>query len=253
MSYLYRTGNSRNNIAFTTTANSSTKYLRRLGSGRTNINWYTIPQGSTYNILQRNGTGRNNILWSNLNIPKPVGEPSSSTDITGLSFPIYTTSGKQTSNIGGYVTLIMVMEYLGVTSGASPSSPWRDNGVAAGTIVNTGDWYYNYGSVKWTYDQGLDHEVSVSYSPFSSGNITALRNAKKLTLYIGSYWMTMHLSLSSDSSDNDIEFDVTEWNFSEGKSFFDQFKTSTNTGIVARNISDHFGSMSTRGVFNTVW
>ena len=40
MSYLYRTGNGRNNIAFTNTANSSTKYLRRLGSGRTNINWY---------------------------------------------------------------------------------------------------------------------------------------------------------------------------------------------------------------------
>ena len=68
MSYLYRSGNGRNNIAYTNTANSSTKYLRRLGSGRTNINWYTIPQGSTYNILQRNGTGRNNILWSNLKI-----------------------------------------------------------------------------------------------------------------------------------------------------------------------------------------
>ena len=229
MSYLYRSGTGRNNIAFTNTANSSTKYLRRLGSGRTNI------------------------LWSNLNIPKPVGEPSNSTDITGLSFPTYTTSGQQTSNIGGYVTLIMVMEYLGVTSGVRPSSPRRDNGVAAGTIVTTGDWYYNYGSVKWGYDQGLDHEISVSYSPFSSGNITALKNAKKLTLYIGNYWMTMHLSLSSDSSDNDIQFDVTDWNFSEGKSFFDQFKTSTNSGIVSRNISNHFGSMSTRGVFNTVW
>ena len=68
MSYLYRSGTGRNNIAFTNTANSSTKYLRRLGSGRTNINWYTIPAGSTYNILQRNGTGRNNILWSNLKI-----------------------------------------------------------------------------------------------------------------------------------------------------------------------------------------
>ena len=70
MSYLYRTGNGRNNIAFTTTANSSTKYLRRLGSGRTNINWYTIPQGSTYNILQRNGTSRNDILWAELKIYK---------------------------------------------------------------------------------------------------------------------------------------------------------------------------------------
>ena len=68
MSYLYRTGNSRNNIAFTNTANSSTKYLRRTSTGRNNIAWTTIPNGSTYNILQRNGTGRNNILWANLKI-----------------------------------------------------------------------------------------------------------------------------------------------------------------------------------------
>ena len=68
MSYLYRIGNGRNNIAYTTTANSSTKYLRRLGSGRTNITWTTIPQGSTYNILNRTGTGRNNIAWVNLKI-----------------------------------------------------------------------------------------------------------------------------------------------------------------------------------------
>ena len=68
MSYLYRTGNSRNNIAFTNTANSSTRYLRRTSTGRNNIAWSTIPNGSTYNILQRNGTGRNNILWSNLKI-----------------------------------------------------------------------------------------------------------------------------------------------------------------------------------------
>ena len=68
MSYLYRTGNGRNNIAFTNTANSSTRYLRRTSTGRNNIAWTTIPQGSTYNILQRNGTGRNNILWSNLKI-----------------------------------------------------------------------------------------------------------------------------------------------------------------------------------------
>ena len=81
MSYLYRSGTGRNNIAFTTTANSSTRYLRRLGSGRTNINWYTIPQGSTYNILQRNGTGRNNILWSNLNIPKPAGSLETSSNL----------------------------------------------------------------------------------------------------------------------------------------------------------------------------
>ena len=71
MSYLYRTGNGRNNIAFTNTANSSTKYLRRTSTSRNSIVWTTIPQGSTYNILQRNGTGRNNILWSNLSIVNP--------------------------------------------------------------------------------------------------------------------------------------------------------------------------------------
>ena len=71
MSYLYRTGNGRNNIAFTTTANSSTKYLRRTASSRTSIVWTTIPSGSTYNILNRTGTGRNNIAWSNLYIPIP--------------------------------------------------------------------------------------------------------------------------------------------------------------------------------------
>ena len=68
MSYLYRSGTGRNNIAFTNTANSSTKYLRRTASSRNSIVWTTIPSGSTYNILQRNGTGRNNILWSNLKI-----------------------------------------------------------------------------------------------------------------------------------------------------------------------------------------
>ena len=71
MSYLYRTGNGRNNIAFTTTANSSTKYLRRTNSGRNNIVWTTIPSGSTYNILNRTGTGRNNIIWKNLQIAGP--------------------------------------------------------------------------------------------------------------------------------------------------------------------------------------
>ena len=81
MSYLYRTGNGRNNIAFTTTANSSTRYLRRTSTGRNNIVWTTIPQGSTYNILNRTGTGRNNIAWGNLKISSP-GEPQYSSDIS---------------------------------------------------------------------------------------------------------------------------------------------------------------------------
>ena len=73
MSYLYRTGNGRNNIAYTTTISTATKYLRRTSTGRNNITWTTIPAGPTYNILQRNGTGRNNILWANLTMPVPSG------------------------------------------------------------------------------------------------------------------------------------------------------------------------------------
>ena len=68
MSYLIRTGNSRNNISWSTTENSTTRYLRRTASGRNNVTWTTIPNGSTYNILQRNGTGKNNVLWANLSI-----------------------------------------------------------------------------------------------------------------------------------------------------------------------------------------
>ena len=92
MSYLYRSGTGRNNIAFTNTANSSTKYLRRTSTGRNNIAWTTIPQGSTYNILQRNGTGRNNILWSNLKIASP-NDPITQSNISG-NFTLYNTNDK---------------------------------------------------------------------------------------------------------------------------------------------------------------
>ena len=82
MSYLIRTGNGRNNISWSTTANTITRYLRRTSTGRNNITWTTIPQGSTYNILQRNGTGRNNILWSNLRIAGPT-DPVTQSNISG--------------------------------------------------------------------------------------------------------------------------------------------------------------------------
>ena len=111
MSYLYRTGNGRNNIAFTNTANSSTKYLRRTSTSRNSIIWTTIPNGSTYNILQRNGTGRNNILWSNLKI----GPDTSATALQnnmhikakgaddGHGNTVYLTLGTMTSSGGGRI------------------------------------------------------------------------------------------------------------------------------------------------------
>ena len=59
MSYLQRTGNSRNNISWTNTSNNSIKYLHRTGNNRTNIKWSTI--STSANILQRTGTSRNKI------------------------------------------------------------------------------------------------------------------------------------------------------------------------------------------------
>ena len=66
MSYLQRTGNSRNNISWTNTSNNSIKYLHRTGNNRTNIKWSTI--STSANILQRTGTSRNNIKWSTLTV-----------------------------------------------------------------------------------------------------------------------------------------------------------------------------------------
>ena len=133
MSYLYRTGNSRNNIAFTNTANSSTKYLRRTSTGRNNIVWTTIPQGSTYNILQRNGTGRNNILWSNLKIAgsnDPIAQSNISGTFTlrrsnekGFSVQAYTnrhTFNSKSSTVVTYGTTLNNMYYFINTATVNP-------------------------------------------------------------------------------------------------------------------------------------
>ena len=186
MSYLYRTGNGRNNIAYTNTANSSTKYLRRLGSGRTNINWYTIPQGSTYNILQRNGTGRNNILWSNLKIASP-GEPQYSSDI----------SAADTINlIDSSLTIIMVNLRIpmmgpgtrGVYLRATPDHnnttvDARSCIVAPGSYSSSGsrDVYLSRGSTD-------DRRMTGNFSHiFNEANKLTLRNKSD------GCWITVHL------------------------------------------------------------
>ena len=71
MSYLQRTGNSRNNISWTNTSNNTIKYLHRTGNNRTNIKWSTI--STSANILQRTGTSRNNIKWSTLTVMTEEG------------------------------------------------------------------------------------------------------------------------------------------------------------------------------------
>ena len=65
MSYLIRTGNGRNNIAYGGGKSTKAKYLRRTGTGRTNISWIDISSNSTVNVLERTGTSRNNIRWYN--------------------------------------------------------------------------------------------------------------------------------------------------------------------------------------------
>ena len=65
MSYLIRTGNSRNNISGGGGTSTKAKYLRRTGTGRTSISWIDINSNSTVNVLERTSTGRNNIRWYN--------------------------------------------------------------------------------------------------------------------------------------------------------------------------------------------
>ena len=65
MSYLIRTGNGRNNIAWGGSTSTKAKYLRRTGTGRTNISWIDISSNGTYNVLERTGNSRNNIRWYN--------------------------------------------------------------------------------------------------------------------------------------------------------------------------------------------
>ena len=171
MSYLYRSGTGRNNIAFTNTANSSTKYLRRLGSGRTNI------------------------LWSNLNIPKPVGEPSNSTDITNIKYvpasgsTIICTVTIPISLFNGLLTLGSTRVYRIYVRGDALTSA-----IFSGTSENQS------GSNKYLLTDSVGSGVSHGSLP----------NAKKCTIWWNSQYITAHLSLRSQSS-RACEFNISEY------------------------------------------
>ena len=184
MSYLYRTGNSRNNIAFTNTANSSTKYLRRTASSRTSIVWTTIPQGSTYNILQRNGTGRNNILWANLTIASP-GDPQYSTDI----------SGGQLTYIGGVYAIMdfSVRIYYKANT--------RRLDIDCTPDLNGNSMYCTHGKGKITTSTSSSStdrwfNLQIPRDNYVSGTVEVLHKyAKKCTIYNSSdgMWITYKL------------------------------------------------------------
>ena len=212
MSYLYRTGNGRNNIAFTNTANSSTKYLRRLGSGRTNINWYTIPAGSTYNILQRNGTGRNNILWANLKIANP-GEPQYSTDI----------SGGQLNHLDTTHTRVMMNISVMLLQGTTP----RSLTLQCTTELNGMTMYCTHGKglLRASTSSRYNAEIGISGDRLTTGNAQVLyNNAKKLTLQnpSDSVWITYKLNNpSQNSSYKQIEWEGNRTNRIQIKSSMD--------------------------------
>ena len=65
MSYLSRTGNSRNDIAFTDVIDQTTKYLNRTIMAQLNaIRWFAYDGMSDYaNVLKRDGEGRNDLHW----------------------------------------------------------------------------------------------------------------------------------------------------------------------------------------------
>ena len=196
MSYLYRTGNSRNNIAYTNTANSSTRYLRRLGSGRTNINWYTIPQGSTYNILQRNGTGRNNILWSNLKI----ASPSDPTTQSNISTQTYVTQ-RSWSVIFFVTNAIGIAAIYSDSNGNSPANRSK-------AILNN-IYFCSYGS-------SFPDEMIRSGSRWDDNFESFISQANKITIYSNNnIWVTAKVAWGNISnSTSSSTMSVADWSFS---------------------------------------
>ena len=111
MSYLIRTGTSRNSISFGGSNTTSNNYLRRTSTGRNNIQWYTISSNGTYNILERYNTTRNGIRWNNIvfNFSEfakyPVrkivlGSGSSYSDINTYSVTEYISNGYNVKHTG---------------------------------------------------------------------------------------------------------------------------------------------------------
>ena len=65
MSLLRRTGTSRNNIEWYSSTNSSGQYLQRISTNRNDISFIQISSNGTYNLLNRISNGINDIQWKN--------------------------------------------------------------------------------------------------------------------------------------------------------------------------------------------
>ena len=117
MSYLIRSGTSRNSISFGGSNTTSNNYLRRTNSGRNNIQWYTISNNGTYNILERYNTTRNGIRWNNI-----VFSFKKAT-ILGLFEPFLQTD----------------LENSGIVFGVETNTSYRE---AYGKFINNGSYIY---------------------------------------------------------------------------------------------------------------
>ena len=201
MSYLYRTGNGRNNIAFTNTANSSTKYLRRTSSGRNNITWTTIPSGSTYNILQRNGTGRTNILWANLNIPAP-GLPQTSSDIP-VAINLITAAGNKRIQIGNGSTYWNTRYTVGSNSGTTVDIRNQLGQINAPYATSVNDLSFQLFNISQS-----TNGINLLKQYFTKVTVISTSNSNK--------YITVHVDKSSCSTSGAIFFDIIEFKYGSG-------------------------------------
>ena len=111
MSYLIRTGTSRNSISFGGSNTTSNNYLRRTNNGRNDISFLNISTSGTYNLLERYNTTRNGIRWNNIvfsfsefakyPVRKIVlGSGSSYSDINTYSVTEYISNGYNVKHTG---------------------------------------------------------------------------------------------------------------------------------------------------------
>ena len=82
-----RTGTGRNNIEWGGGSTTSGQYLRRISTGRNDINYINISSNGTYNILERIDTSINSIRWNNLTFSLFTEHINTYTSSTTVSIP----------------------------------------------------------------------------------------------------------------------------------------------------------------------
>ena len=163
MSYLQRTGNSRNNISWTNTTSVGTKLLRRTGNARLDISWIQLVAGNTYKLLQRTSTGRNDIKYNNLTISNPVDTWDMSSNInfsSAMTMFDFEVGGKSTNY--KYNCLLGGGSYYGTVSytNAVISFPKKSTNTFNTSRNNDGQGYVDMEFGKLCDEGYLDQYIS---------------------------------------------------------------------------------------------